>query len=64
VERSTALFPGEIPQLFSMIAEARAAINAANDVLVGLSNNPLLRRGIPDRAEIDSSATNPRNIRF
>ena len=64
LDRTTAYLPREMPQVISMIAEARSAIQSANDVLVGLSNNPLLKKGIPEHAEVDSSGTNPRNIRF
>jgi len=61
VEKSTSTLPREIPPL---LAEARIALQAAQDVLIALRNNPLLRNGIPEHAEIDSSGTNPRNITF
>jgi phospholipid/cholesterol/gamma-HCH transport system substrate-binding protein len=61
IEKSTSTLPREIPPL---LAEARIALQAAQDVLIALRNNPLLRNGIPEHAEIDSSGTNPRNITF
>jgi len=64
VEKSLAYLPREMPQIFSLLSEARTAVVAAEDVLISLRNNPLLRGGIPEHAEIDSSGTNPRNINF
>jgi len=64
IEKAVAYLPREMPQIFSLITEARTAIRAAGDVLISLRNNPLLRNGIPEHAEIDSSGTNPRNISF
>jgi phospholipid/cholesterol/gamma-HCH transport system substrate-binding protein len=61
IEKSTASLPREVPYL---LVEVRTALQAAQDVLIALRNNPLLRNGIPERAEIDSSGTNPRNITF
>jgi phospholipid/cholesterol/gamma-HCH transport system substrate-binding protein len=64
IEKAVSYLPREMPQIFSLIFEARTAIRTAGDVLIALRNNPLLRNGIPEHAEIDSSGTNPRNIRF
>jgi phospholipid/cholesterol/gamma-HCH transport system substrate-binding protein len=64
MDKAVAYIPREMPQILNLISEARTVIVAAEDVLISLRNNPLLRRGIPAHAEIDSSGTNPRNIRF
>jgi phospholipid/cholesterol/gamma-HCH transport system substrate-binding protein len=64
VEEATGYLPGEMPQIISMISELRASILAAEDVLIALRNNPLLRNGIPEHAETDAAGTNPRNISF
>ncbi|MDR0448595.1 MAG: MlaD family protein [Treponema sp.] len=65
LEKTTHSLPKEMPHIYSLIYDARGAVRAAENVLVGLQNNPLLRKGIPEQAEIDSSGTNPRrNIRF
>jgi phospholipid/cholesterol/gamma-HCH transport system substrate-binding protein len=53
-----------MPQINQLLSEARNALQAADDVLVALRNNPLLRNGIPEHAEIDSSGNNPRNLAF
>jgi len=64
VEKATSRLPREMPQIFSLVSEARTAVVAAQDVLISLRNNPILKGGIPEHAEIDSSGTNPRNIKF
>ena len=64
LERTTAFIPGQLPQIAGLIFELRGALVAAEDVLIALTNNPLLRGGVPERQEVQSSGTNPRNIRF
>ncbi|MDR2767824.1 MAG: MlaD family protein [Treponema sp.] len=64
VEETTSYLPDQMPQIISMISELRSSILAAEDVLIALRNNPLLRNGIPEHAETDVSGTNPRNISF
>jgi phospholipid/cholesterol/gamma-HCH transport system substrate-binding protein len=64
VEKAVYYVPREMPQILNLISEARTAVSNAGDILISLKNNPILRNGIPAHAEIDSSGTNPRNIRF
>ena len=54
----------ELPQVSVLISELRMTLNTAEDVLTALTNNPLLRRGIPERVENQSGAANPRGVRF
>jgi len=54
----------EMPQIHVLLTEIRAAISTADDVLTALTNNPLLRRGVPERVESQSSASSPRGVRF
>jgi phospholipid/cholesterol/gamma-HCH transport system substrate-binding protein len=64
LEKIAAFIPSQLPQIAGLITDVRAALIPAADVLVGLTNNPLLKNGIPDRVEIQSSGTNPREIQF
>ena len=64
IDKAIRFIPREMPQIINLLSEARTAIQSANDVLIALKNNPLLRGGIPEHAAIDSSGTNPRNIQF
>jgi phospholipid/cholesterol/gamma-HCH transport system substrate-binding protein len=53
------------PQIAGLINDIRQALIPATDVLEGLTNNPLLKKGISDRVELQSTGTNPRdNVQF
>jgi len=64
VKQSTAYLPREMPQIINLLTEARTTLQTAQDVLIALRNNPLLKRGIPEHMETDTSGSNPRDIRF
>ncbi|MDR1863170.1 MAG: MlaD family protein [Treponema sp.] len=64
LDRTAAFIPGQLPQIAGLIMELRTTMKTAEDVLTALTNNPLLRRGIPERVETQSSGTSPRDIQF
>ncbi|MDR2211868.1 MAG: MlaD family protein [Spirochaetaceae bacterium] len=64
IEEATRYIPREMPQILNLLSKARTALQDAEDVLIALKNNPILRGGIPEHVEVDSSGTNPRNITF
>ncbi|MDR2048112.1 MAG: MlaD family protein [Treponema sp.] len=64
VKQSTAYLPREMPQIINLLTSVRTTLQTAEEVLVALRNNPLLRNGIPEHMETDTSGTNPRDIRF
>ncbi|MDR2073628.1 MAG: MlaD family protein [Spirochaetaceae bacterium] len=64
IEQTTRYIPREMPQILNLLSKARTALQNAEDVLISLKNNPILRGGIPEHVEVDSSGTNPRNIAF
>ena len=64
LDQTVAFVPRQLPQLAVLILDLQAAMKSANDVMVALTNNPLLRGGVPERMDIQTSATNPRDIRF
>ncbi|MCL1814329.1 MAG: MlaD family protein [Treponema sp.] len=61
IEKTAAILPRDMPALLIRVS---TTLQSVEDILISLRNNPLLRRGIPEHAEIDSSGTNPRNIQF
>jgi phospholipid/cholesterol/gamma-HCH transport system substrate-binding protein len=63
LDKTTAFIPTQIPQLSAIIMELRLTLKSAEDVLVALSNNPLLRKGVPQRPETQSG-TGPRDLSF
>jgi phospholipid/cholesterol/gamma-HCH transport system substrate-binding protein len=64
IEKTSAFLPAQLPQLAVIISDFRNALKSAEDVLIALSNNPLLRNGIPERMETRSGGTSPRDISF
>jgi phospholipid/cholesterol/gamma-HCH transport system substrate-binding protein len=64
LDRTIAFVPGQLPQIAGLIMDLRVTMKTAEDVLIALTNNPLLRRGIPKRVETQSSGTSPRDIQF
>jgi phospholipid/cholesterol/gamma-HCH transport system substrate-binding protein len=64
LENIVAFIPRQLPQLAGLIIDIRAALITAEDVLIALTNNPLLKNGIPDRVDVQSSGTSPRDIHF
>jgi len=64
LDQVAAFLPGQLPHLAGIILELRVTMKAAEDVLIALTNNPLLRGGIPKKLESQGGGTSPRNIRF
>jgi phospholipid/cholesterol/gamma-HCH transport system substrate-binding protein len=46
------------------MSDLNAALKSMQDVLISISNNPLLRRGIPEQRETTPGGANPRNLDF
>jgi phospholipid/cholesterol/gamma-HCH transport system substrate-binding protein len=61
IDKTSNLLPSQIPGLLADLTEA---LRTAHDVMTALTNNPLLRRGIPERTETSPGGTNPRNLEF
>jgi phospholipid/cholesterol/gamma-HCH transport system substrate-binding protein len=64
LNRTVAFVPTQLPQIAGLIIELRGTLKVAEDVLVALTNNPLLRKGVPQHPESQSGGTSPRDIRF
>jgi phospholipid/cholesterol/gamma-HCH transport system substrate-binding protein len=64
LDRTTAFIPGQLPQIAGLLTDLRVTLKTAEDVLVALTNNPLLRKGIPQRIDSQPGGTTPRDIRF
>jgi phospholipid/cholesterol/gamma-HCH transport system substrate-binding protein len=64
LDQTVAFVPRQLPQLAILIMDLQAAMKSANDLMVALTNNPLLRGGVPERMDIQTSVTSPRDIRF
>ena len=64
LDRTTMVLPSEMPQLAALLSDVRSAVQNAEDVLVSLTNNPLLRGGMPARVQTQTGGTSPRDIAF
>jgi phospholipid/cholesterol/gamma-HCH transport system substrate-binding protein len=64
LERVSGFIPDQLPRIASLILELQEALRTAQDVLVALTNNPLLRRGIPQHDQTKTDGTSSRDIRF
>jgi phospholipid/cholesterol/gamma-HCH transport system substrate-binding protein len=64
VQDITASLSDEMPSIAVTLDQSRSAIKQAEDVLIGLKNNPLLRGGIPARVERQPQSTSMREGQF
>ena len=64
IDRTTNYLPAEMPQISAVLSDVRSAIKNAEDVLISVANNPLLRGGIPQRVQTQTGGTSPRDINF
>jgi phospholipid/cholesterol/gamma-HCH transport system substrate-binding protein len=64
LERTSDFIPSQFPHIATVILELEEALRTAQDVLVALTNNPLLRGGIPDPGWTRTDGTGSRDIRF
>ena len=62
LDKVTAFIPSQIPQLAAIISELRTTLKTAEDVLTALTNNPLLKKGIPEQPATQNAS--PRGISF
>ncbi|MDR0568995.1 MAG: MlaD family protein [Spirochaetaceae bacterium] len=61
IDKTTDHLPANIAVI---LMDVRKALVSAQDVLTGLTNNPLLKGGIPAKVQSEASGTNLRDISF
>ncbi|MFP3041317.1 MlaD family protein [Treponema primitia] len=64
VESTAAVFPTQMSQVAVLISDLRSALEAAEDVILALRNNPLLKNGVPNRGQGGTGGISPRDISF
>ncbi|MDR2259205.1 MAG: MlaD family protein [Treponema sp.] len=64
LERTSEFIPSQLPQVAALLLDLQTALGTAEEVLIALTNNPLLKNGIPPRVETRTGGTNPRDISF
>jgi phospholipid/cholesterol/gamma-HCH transport system substrate-binding protein len=64
LEKTSEFIPTQLPQAAAVLADLHTALKTAEDVLIALTNNPLLKKGIPERKETRAGGTRPRDVEF
>jgi phospholipid/cholesterol/gamma-HCH transport system substrate-binding protein len=64
LERTSEFIPSQLPQVAMLLSDLRTTLKTAEDVLIALTNNPLLKNGVPPRVETRTGGTSPRDIPF
>ena len=64
LETATGLIPAQLPQVTALLIDLQMVLRTAEDVLVALTNNPLLRRGVPERRETGPGGGFTRDLEF
>ena len=64
LNRASATLADQMPRITAVVEEARAALQQAEDVMQGVKNNPLLRKGIPERVTAPAAPSGGRTTDF
>ena len=64
LEKTSDFIPSQLPQVALLLADLHTALRTAEDVLIALTNNPLLKGGIPQRKETRAGGVRPRDVEF
>jgi phospholipid/cholesterol/gamma-HCH transport system substrate-binding protein len=64
LEKTSEFIPTQLPQVASVLSELYGALKTTQDVLTALSNNPLLKGGVPEHKETRAGGARPRDLEF
>jgi phospholipid/cholesterol/gamma-HCH transport system substrate-binding protein len=64
LEQTTDFIPSQLPQVAVVINDLHMALQTFEDVLVSLTNNPLLKQGVPERKETKAGGARTRDLEF
>lgn len=64
LDKTAEFLPSQLPQIGVLISQLNVTINTVQDVLIAVSNNPLLRGGMPQRVETGPGGASPRDLEF
>jgi len=64
LDETAEFIPAQLPQLGILISQLNVSLNTMQDLLISISNHPLLRGGIPERKESGPGGASPRNMEF
>jgi phospholipid/cholesterol/gamma-HCH transport system substrate-binding protein len=64
VEKTIEFVPTQLPQIAILLSDVHSALTEAEKLIVALTNNPLLRSGVPEIKETGPGAATTRNLEF
>ena len=64
LEKTTDFIPPQMPQIVVMLNNLHGTLKAAEDVLIALTNNPLLKGGVPVHVETRAGGAHSRDTEF
>jgi phospholipid/cholesterol/gamma-HCH transport system substrate-binding protein len=64
LERTSDFIPAQLPQVAVVINDLHSALQTFQDVLVALTNNPLLKQGVPEHKETRTGGAQTRDLEF
>lgn len=64
LEKTSEFIPPQLPQIAVLLSDLHTALKTAEDVLIALTNNPLLKKGVPVHRESGEGGTRPRDLEF
>jgi phospholipid/cholesterol/gamma-HCH transport system substrate-binding protein len=64
VEKTIEVVPAHLPQIVIVLSDLHSTLVEAEKLIVSLTNNPLLKNGVPETIETGPARANPRNLEF
>ena len=64
LERVIEFIPSKLPQISILLSDLHSTLTEAEKLIVALTNNPLLRGGVPEIMETGPGAATPRDLEF
>jgi phospholipid/cholesterol/gamma-HCH transport system substrate-binding protein len=64
LEQTSDFIPTQLPQIAVVINDLHSALQTFEDVLVALTNNPLLKKGVPEHKETKAGGARTRDLEF
>jgi len=64
LDKTIAFIPSQLPQVARLLIDLRGTLQTADDALTAITNNPLLKGGVPSRLDSQDSDISPRGIKF
>jgi len=61
LKKTVDFIPSQLPQLGVLISQLNVTLNSVQDVLIAVSNNPLIKKGIPEQKESNPGGAADRN---